>query len=95
MKLNDKLFAHTPLRIIKVDDVEIPVFSESDSYIENYEKISLDHVNHMEMTGDNPFMAKRFWAASEDQTRSLLTKYLNEGGRVCVKAMPECIPSRQ
>lgn len=82
MNSSEEIYARRPLRQMKIRDVEIPVFSESDNYIENYEKISLDHLNHMQITGQNPFMAERFWAASEEQTRELLIKYLGGQGKV-------------
>jgi SAM-dependent methyltransferase len=54
---------------------DIPIFSASDSYVENYERISADHLVHFEVTGHNPFMREDHWQEVEDSTRSLLRKY--------------------
>lgn len=59
---------------IKFED-EIPVFSSSDRYIKNYEKISKDHLKALENTGHNPFMKEEHWIEVEDSTVELVNKY--------------------
>jgi SAM-dependent methyltransferase len=55
---------------------DIPVFSASNSYIKNYEKISSDHVTHFELTGHNPFMNEAHWKDIEQSTSTLIKKYI-------------------
>lgn len=82
MNSNNNIYASNPLRLIKISDEEIPVFSHLDDYVLNYEKISADHMNHMNRTGENPFMVETFWSASEEQTRALLLPYLTENTKI-------------
>ena len=42
---------------LKVTD-GIPVFTDTDSYIKNYEKISLDHFGSLDHNNKSPFMSK-------------------------------------
>ncbi len=44
-----------PLRYLQLPDGSVPVYCDRDAYIANYEKISEDHVAHMEETGPNPY----------------------------------------
>jgi SAM-dependent methyltransferase len=69
-------YAREPLRFLG----EIPVFSVSDFYVQNYEKISQDHLDHFQETGSNPFMSEEYWSEIENSTRDLLKKYCGEGG---------------
>ncbi|HEY5603518.1 MAG TPA: class I SAM-dependent methyltransferase [Gammaproteobacteria bacterium] len=80
--MNESIYAKKPLRYIRVDQVEIPCFSASDDYVENYEKISADHVGHMELTGENPFIDEKFWIASEESTIDLINKYIKQGDKL-------------
>ncbi len=60
----------------------IPVFSQFDNYIENYEKISNDHLEHFNKTGDNPFMDESYWREIEDSTRLLIKKYAKPNQKI-------------
>lgn len=42
----------------------------------NYEKISEDHVTHMEETGLNPFMDEEHWCANEEITEGVVCQQL-------------------
>lgn len=53
----------------------IPVFSKSDYYVKNYERISTDHLDHFEKTGHNPFMREDYWREVENTTGALIKKY--------------------
>ncbi len=53
----------------------IPIFSIKDSYIDNYEKISCDHVSHMKKGLGNPFMDEKHWALNEMITADLIKKH--------------------
>jgi 2-polyprenyl-3-methyl-5-hydroxy-6-metoxy-1,4-benzoquinol methylase len=61
---------------------EIPVFSEINDYIENYEKISSDHMDAFKKTGKNPFMEEAYWKATEDSTRVFIDKYSKPGFKI-------------
>lgn len=56
-----------------VDD--IPVFSDHDAYIDNYDLISGDHLSYFEKTGTNPFMNESHWLEIEQSTEQLINKY--------------------
>lgn len=60
----------------------IPIFSESDEYIKNYEKISYDHVVSTVDGKSNPWIEESVWKESEDSTASLLKKYSKDGQRI-------------
>lgn len=71
-----------PLRYLQLPGGAVPVYSDRDAYIANYEKISEDHVAHMDKTGLNPFMAEELWQASEQITERLVRKHGVSGARV-------------
>lgn len=53
----------------------IPIFSKSDEFIDNYEKISSDHLDHYNKEGTNPFMGDSLWTELEASTQKLIEKY--------------------
>lgn len=75
---NSAVYDQKPLRI----QGGIPVFSERDSYVENYEKIAADHVSQITKTQENPFMEQELWVSLERQTRAIIRKYVPEGQRI-------------
>lgn len=60
----------------------VPVFSRSDAYISNYDKISEDHLAHLKKFGENPFMSEDYWQKLEDTTLKHVAQYLKEGDKV-------------
>jgi len=52
----------------------IPVFSEHDFYIENYDRISQDHIDHFNKTGKNPFMNELYWSEIEKSTERIIRR---------------------
>jgi SAM-dependent methyltransferase len=60
----------------------IPVFSRRDFYVENYERISNDHLSHQKKTGRNPFMDEEHWAEIDDSTAVLIRRHSASGARV-------------
>ncbi len=68
----------TPLR--HVDG--IPVFSESDEYVVNYDQISDDHLQSLQACGHNPFMDEQHWLEIEASTEVLLRKHAFAGAKV-------------
>ncbi len=72
------LYDREPLRV----EDGIPVFSASDRYTENYERIAGDHLGAMRQGIENPFIDKNLWAALEDSTRALIRERVPQGARV-------------
>ena len=77
-----EIYRRTPLEQLSLPGGPVPVFSTRDRYVENYERISADHIAHMQVTGLNPFIPERLWAASERVTSDLLRRYGARGARV-------------
>lgn len=71
--MNNKVFKNKPIRMM--DD--IPVFSENDEYIVNYENISMDHLSSIQEDNKNPFIEEELWCELEDSTIGLLNKCLS------------------
>ena len=76
--MNIKIYKQEPLNYFS----GIPVFSEVNNYINNYEKISLDHVEHFNRTGKNPFMEEGYWKSVEDTTKELIKKYSKTNDKI-------------
>jgi 2-polyprenyl-3-methyl-5-hydroxy-6-metoxy-1,4-benzoquinol methylase len=54
---------------------EIPVFSASDQYSANYERIAQDHLAVATISGKNPFIEEEVWVELEASTAELVKKY--------------------
>ncbi len=68
--------------LFKKDPIEyfenIPIFSNrNEDYIQNYEKISKDHLNAIENGIENPFIHTELWNQMEEGTVSLALKYIH------------------
>jgi ubiquinone/menaquinone biosynthesis C-methylase UbiE len=75
----DIVFSYSPIEVID----GIPVFSVSDFYIKNYQKIASDHMKiAFSEDIDNPFMEDETWQRLDDSTRSLIKKYSKTGDKV-------------
>lgn len=59
----------------------IPVFSKHDLYIENYDRISADHLSYFEKTGFNPFMDEDHWKEIESSTETVLRRYIKQSAK--------------
>ena len=66
---------------LKIED-NIPFFSKSDEYTDNYEKISSDHLKIMEKDNHNPFMDEELWNEMEDSTISLIKEFSKKGDKI-------------
>lgn len=77
MMINN-LYNKEPLFIEK----GIPIFSENDNYIENYEKISQDHLTYLEEHGENPFMSEEYWQSLEAVTLNQIDSILKSGDKI-------------
>lgn len=74
----NKLYYKEPLYI----ENGVAVFSESDNYIENYEKISQDHLTHLAEQGENPFMSEEYWQSLETVTLNQIISILQPGDKI-------------
>lgn len=72
------LFLGDPLRY----EDGIPVFSEPDAYVANYQRIAADHIASMQPGRDNPFIGNDLWEQMECSTRDLITRHFPAGSRV-------------
>lgn len=77
-KLDSRLYKATPLRV----ENGIPVFTNADAYIANYDRIAHDHLAAMRSHGINPFIEEDIWRALEETTLTLIRRYGNAGMRV-------------
>lgn len=57
----------------------IPIFSKSDEFTDNYERISTDHLEHFRQHGENPFIPEDIWSDAEQSTIALVRKYARPG----------------
>lgn len=60
----------------------IPLFSEVNSYIANYEQISADHLAAYRRNGTNPFIAENLWVEMEGSTAELVKKHARRGEKI-------------
>ncbi len=74
----DPLYAVPPLSW----EEDIPVFIPRDAYVENYDRISRDHLARLEKDGVNPFIDPIHWAQSEHATREALRRHVRPGQRI-------------
>lgn len=72
------VYAREPLRF----QGSIPVFSESNEYTDNYERISADHLAYHRRNGTNPFIPENLWVQMEDSTIELIRKYSKSGNMI-------------
>lgn len=72
------IFKTSPIETVK----NIPVFSSTDKYIENYQKIALDHLQAARPGEENPFMEEALWTKLEESTRSLINKHVLPGSKI-------------
>ncbi|TAF65987.1 MAG: class I SAM-dependent methyltransferase [Cytophagales bacterium] len=66
---------------IRIEE-NIPLFSESNTYIENYDIIGKDVLEAISKTGQNPFMEDAYWTELESSTISLINKYSKEKDKI-------------
>lgn len=68
----------------QLDNVDgIPIFAaRKDEYIENYERISADHLSSVDHGLGNPFMDEGIWRDIEENTIRLITKYISDGASI-------------
>jgi ubiquinone/menaquinone biosynthesis C-methylase UbiE len=77
--MNSKLNDCYKRPALKIED-DIPIFSQTDFYTENYDRIAEVHLEHFEATGHNPFMPEDHWRELEKSTEELVKKYAVEPG---------------
>lgn len=59
-----EIYVKKPLKIEK----GLPIFSASDYYVKNYEKIGKEILNNIDIHGKNPFMDEIYWNSIENST---------------------------
>ena len=75
----NSLYNRLPLLILENN---IPVFSSSSKYIDNYEQIAADHLESISKNGTNPWIEEQVWKEIEDSTIRLIRKYAKEGEQI-------------
>ncbi len=60
----------------------IPVFSEFNDYTDNYQRISADHLEAHDKTGENPWIPEELWVELEQSTLALIQKYAHPGDKI-------------
>jgi SAM-dependent methyltransferase len=73
--IEDRIFIKEPISFHGT----IPVFSCSNDYTANYEKISEDHLESFHRNGTNPFIPEDLWVEFEESTIELIKKYSKTG----------------
>ncbi|MCA0417178.1 MAG: methyltransferase domain-containing protein [Proteobacteria bacterium] len=76
--MSDSIFLRSPVRIVD----NIPIFSEVDSYVANYDDIASDHLDHLGRFHHSPFMVDDQIQQSEIATLRLVQKHLQPGARI-------------
>lgn len=76
--MENEIYRKEPLRYLE----SIPVFSVSNEYTDNYERISEDHLESMRRNGTNPFISEDLWVQCERSTIHLVKKYSRPGDRI-------------
>lgn len=75
---NDAVFIRKPISYKGT----IPVFSCPNEYMDNYEKISKDHLESLQRNGTNPFIPEEIWVQLEKSTAALIKKYSRPGDSI-------------
>jgi 2-polyprenyl-3-methyl-5-hydroxy-6-metoxy-1,4-benzoquinol methylase len=76
--INPSLYTRDPLRI----EEGIPVFDETDEYIDNYERIAKEHLAGLAADIGNPFMVTRQIVETIEAMRELVTQNVAAGSRI-------------
>ncbi len=76
--MNNNIFLRAPIGTVGT----IPIFSEIDKYIANYDEIAGDHLGHLERAQHSPFMVEDQIRQSEIATLRLVQKHLRPGDRI-------------
>jgi len=74
--MTSKLVATIPFsrEPLDVSPSGIPIFTRSDGYIENYDRIATTHLKSLDEAGQNPFMSEQTWTAIDASTLKILKK---------------------
>ncbi len=72
------VYEKTPLSVVD----GIPVFSTPDDYVDNYVRISADHLHSLKSEGRNPFIPEEIWMEAEGSTRDLVEKHSGKDARI-------------
>ncbi len=72
------IYTRNPIKTIE----SIPIFSENDEYVDNYDLISNEHLDYLVKFGENPFMSEEYWRSLEDGTLSQINKHIKKGDKI-------------
>lgn len=73
------IYNKSPVKIIE----NIPIFSDTDDpYVMNYERIAIDHLDSLRVTGKSPFMTDDQIRESNSDTLNVLRKHLALNSRI-------------
>jgi SAM-dependent methyltransferase len=61
---------------------DIPIFCSEDFYTENYEKISVDHLQGIDEKGENPWMPRYLVEELESKTVAAIRKFSKTGDKI-------------
>lgn len=76
--IDPTLYIRDPLRV----EEGIPIFDETDEYIDNYERIAKEHLAALATQNGNPFMVSRQIVETIDTMRELVTRNVKAGSRI-------------
>jgi len=77
-KFNADFYKEKPLVVRD----EIPIFCSEDFYTQNYEKISVDHLQGIDEKGENPWMPKYLVEELESKTVAAIRKISKSGDKI-------------
>jgi ubiquinone/menaquinone biosynthesis C-methylase UbiE len=77
-KYNAEFYKEKPLLVRD----EIPIFCSEDFYTQNYEKISVDHLQGIDEKGENPWMSKHLVEELESKTVAAIRKISKSGDKI-------------
>jgi len=61
---------------------KVPIFSERNEYVRNYERLARDHMEAQRRTGQNPWIEECLWLEMETSTADLIRKYAAPSQRI-------------
>jgi hypothetical protein len=70
-----EIYRQAPKRV----ESDIPIFSDDDSYNQNYAKIAKDHLAAQKQGIENPFIESSLWRAMEESIRKLIKNHVLPG----------------
>lgn len=76
--MKQDIYVKQPITVVN----NVPVFCDHGEYVNNYEKISQDHIDAITVNSSNPFIADEVWEEIEKNTFNSLINTVKAGDRV-------------